>query len=148
MAIVVEVVTLDASLRRRAPWLLESAARSRFSPHWGSRPARTRVRIINKQTFEKPMLYRASECQKRATSPARVYSSDVNHGGKVATTGSPDTVKTMPVCETEKSLKVSIPAALRRREEAVRTTCCATNVIAGLREISFAQHCFAPTGFP
>ena len=55
------------------------------------------------------MLYRASECQKRATSPARVDSSGVNLGGKVATPGSPVTVKTMPVCETEKSHTDSIP---------------------------------------
>ena len=54
------------------------------------------------------MLYRASECQKRATSPARVDSSGVNLGGKVATPGSPVTVKTMPVCETEKSHTDSI----------------------------------------
>ena len=54
------------------------------------------------------MLYRASECQKRATSPARVDSSDVNHGGKVAATGSPETVMTMPVRETEKSHADSI----------------------------------------
>ena len=54
------------------------------------------------------MLYRASECQKRATSPARVDSSGVNLGGKVATPGSPVTVKTMPVCETEKSHADSI----------------------------------------
>ena len=54
------------------------------------------------------MLYRASECQKRATSPAHVDSSDVNHGGKVGTPGPPDTVKTMPVCETEKSHTYSI----------------------------------------
>ena len=110
------VVTLDASLRRRGPWVLESAARSRFSPHWGLRPARTRVRIINKQTFEKPMLYRASECQKRATSPARVYSSDVNHGGKVATSGSPETIMTMPVCETEKSHADSIGYGGQQRQ--------------------------------
>ena len=54
------------------------------------------------------MLYRASECQKRATSPVRVDSSGVNLGGKVATPGSPVTVKTMPVCETEKSHADSI----------------------------------------
>ena len=37
-------------------------------------------------------------------------------------------------------------AAPRRREEAVRTTCCATNVIAGLREMSLHNAGFAPTG--
>ena len=66
------------------------------------------------------MLYRASECQKRATSPARVDSSCVNLGGKVATPGSPVTVKTMPVCETEKSHTDSISKNIDVKKSSVQ----------------------------